>query len=151
MDMPDHLRARMGAASDHVQRMAREAGLEMVTPDRIPNSRRALEAAEYARDEGKHAAFHEAVFDQLYGQGRDIGQWEVLREAAEAAGLDPDAMQAAVDAGQYRDEVEAQFAEARALGITAVPAYVFDNRFAVLGAQPYEVFRDAMGRVTSES
>jgi predicted DsbA family dithiol-disulfide isomerase len=130
--------------------MAQEAGMEMVTPEVIPNSRRALEASEYAREQGQHEPFHTAVFDKLYREGQDISRWEVLRAAAEEVNLDPDAVQRETETGKYRAAVDDQIAQARALGITGVPTYIFDNRYAVVGAQPYEVFQQAMAELASE-
>jgi predicted DsbA family dithiol-disulfide isomerase len=151
MVLPAHWRARLGGASEPLQEMAREAGMALVTPEIIPNSRRALEATEYARERGKHAAFHAAVFEQLYGRGQDIGRWEVLRTAAEAVGLDPDAMQEATAAGQYRAVVDSQIAEGRGLGISGVPTFVFDDRYALVGAQPYALFREVMARLAQDA
>ncbi len=119
----------------------------MVAPEVIPNSRLALEASEYARERGRHEAFHEAVFRKFYGEGQDIGRWDVLWAAAVAVGLDPEGMQRETAAGRYRAAVDAQIAEAQAIGITGVPTFIFDGRYAVVGAQPYEVFRGVMGRI----
>jgi predicted DsbA family dithiol-disulfide isomerase len=136
--------------TERLQEMAREAGMEMVTPEVIPNSRRALEASEYAREQGQHEPFHTLLFDKLYRDGQDIGRWEVLRAAAEEVNLDPDAMHRQTEAGNYQATVDAQIAQARALGITGVPTYIFDNRYAVVGAQPYEVFQQAMAEMARE-
>ncbi|MEK6572938.1 MAG: DsbA family protein, partial [Chloroflexota bacterium] len=77
--------------------------------------------------------------------------WDVLRAAAEEVGLDPDAMQREIEEGRYRAEVEAQLAEAHALGITGVPTYILNDRYAIVGAQPYEVFKQTMERLATEA
>ena len=147
MQLPPQVRARLVGMSERLQGMAQEAGMQMVMPDLIPNSRRALEAAEYARAQGTHEAFHTGVFRQLYAEGQDIGRWDVLRAAAEEVGMDADAMQRETEAGSFRATVDWQIAEARALGITGVPTYIFDDQYAVVGAQPYEVFQQAMAQL----
>jgi predicted DsbA family dithiol-disulfide isomerase len=151
MRLPDNIRRRMVGMSEHLREMAREAGLEMNMPDLVPNSRRALEAAEYAREQGKHQVFHRVVFRKLYGEGQDINSWDVLRAAAEEAGLDPDLMQQKTEQCTYQATVDRQIGEAWALGITGVPAFVFDERYVLMGAQPYDVFQQAMDRVLSEA
>ena len=78
MDLPPHIRAGFGGMSERLQRMAQEMGREMVIPDRIPNSRRALEVSEYAREQGKHDEFHRVVFQKFYGEGQDMSNWAVL-------------------------------------------------------------------------
>lgn len=153
MELPAHIRARMAgtANAERLKQMARAAGLEMVTPTRIPNARRAHEATEYAGQQGKGEAFHRVVFRQFYGEGRDISRWEVLREAAAEVGLNPDVMQRETDSGQYRAVVEAHFDEAYARGISGVPTYILDDKHAIVGAQPYEAFQQALARLAAES
>lgn len=131
--------------------MARAAGLEMVTPSRIPNTRLAHEATAFARSRGKGEAFHRVVFRKFYGEGQDISRWEVLRAAAEEAGLNADDMQREVEAGQHTAAVKAQVEEAYALGITSVPTYILNDKYAIVGAQPYDVFRQALARLVAEA
>ncbi len=145
--MPAHLRVRLGSMAERLEGMAQEAGLKMVTPEIVPNSRRALEAAEYAREKGVHQRFHTAVFKKLYGEGQDIGRWDVLRAAAEEAGLDPNALQRETESRKYRSTVDTHIAEARALGITGVPTFIFDRKLAIVGAQSYDVFQQAMAQL----
>ena len=146
MELPPHIRARYAGTSERLRQRARAAGMEMVTPTRIPNTRLAHEATAFAREQGKGEAFHRVVFHKFYGEGQDIGQWGVLRAAAEEVGLDPDTMRRELETGKYRALVEAHVSEAYGLGITAVPTYIFDNKYAIVGAQPYEVFEQAMAR-----
>ena len=149
MELPEHLRARYVETSERLRQMARAAGMEMVTPGRIPHTRLAHESTEYARGRGRGEAFHRIVFRHYYGEGQDIGRWEVLRAAAEEAGLDANDMQREVEAGRYTATVQGQVEEAYALGITGVPTYVLNDRYAIVGAQPYEVFQQALERLTA--
>ncbi len=151
MEVPAHLRARYAGTTERLRQMARAAGMEMVTPARIPNTRLAHEATEYARAHGKGEEFHRAVFRKFYGEGQDIGSWDVLRAVAEEVGLDAEAMKREIESGKYTTAVEAQISEAYALGITGVPTYVLNDRYAVVGAQPYEVFQQAMARLEAEA
>ncbi len=147
---PPELRARFASANERLDQMAHAAGMELVHPDMIPNSRRALEATEYAREQGKLEAFHRVVFRKIYGEGQDINQWSVLREAAEEAGIDAQAMQHEVESGKYQEILDDEIDTAVALGINAVPTYVLNDRYAIVGAQPYEVFERALARLREE-
>ena len=149
--MPSQVRASFEGTATRLKRVAHKVGLEMVMPEMIPNSRRALEAAEYARERGQHAAFHVAVFRKLYGEGQNIGQWDVLRAVAEEVGLDPDVMQREVERGKYRATVDAHIAEARGLGITGVPTYILNDQYAIVGMQPYEVFQQAVAQMAMDT
>src|SRR3954454_3925709 len=57
--------------------------------ERVPNSRRALALAEYAREEGRFEEVHRALFRAYWAEGLDIGSDEVLLGVAADAGLDP--------------------------------------------------------------
>jgi len=149
--MPEHLRASFGGMSAVLQQQAEQGGLPMVSPQIIPNSRRALEASEYAREEGAHGGFHKAVFHQFYGLGNDIHQWAVLSSAAREAGLDPVEMQAKTETGKYQQSVDRQKAEVLALGATGVPLFIFDNQYAVIGLQPYAAFQEVMGQFETKN
>jgi predicted DsbA family dithiol-disulfide isomerase len=144
MQLPPYLRANFGDMSERLKQMAHKVNLAMVMPDKIPNSRRALEASEYAREQGQHKAFHRVVFRKFYGEGQDLHSWAVLRAAAKEVGLDPEAIQRETESGKYRAAVDVQIAEAHARGITGVPTFIFDNKYAVVGAQPYAAFQDVM-------
>jgi predicted DsbA family dithiol-disulfide isomerase len=61
--------------------------------------------------------------------------------------LDADEMQSEVQAGKYTANVEKQVEQAYRMGVSGVPTYVINNRYAVVGAQPYEVFKRALEQV----
>lgn len=129
--------------------MAAEAGLTMTDRNWISNSRPALEAAEYAREQGRFEPFHRAVFDAYFAEGRDIGKHDVLREIATSVGLDADGMIDALNDGRYVDRVDEDLEISRQIGLTGVPAFIIGNR-AIVGAQPYEVFEYVMGLLGRE-
>jgi predicted DsbA family dithiol-disulfide isomerase len=86
----------------------------------------------------------------IYAEGKDISQWDVLRDAAQEAGLDGEAMQADVESGKYTELVNQQVQQAYQVGVTGVPTYVINDRYAVVGAQPYEVFKDALAQIMNQ-
>jgi predicted DsbA family dithiol-disulfide isomerase len=63
-------------------------------------------------------------------------------------GLDGADVRAALEEGRYTAAVEADNREARALGARGVPFFVIDRRFGVSGAQPVEVFVEALMRAS---
>lgn len=152
MALPTYLSSGFANMKARLQEMAQEVGMEIVlSADRIPNSRRALEAAEYARENGRHDSFHQILFRRFYGEGEDLGEWEMLRAAAVEVGLDPDEMQRKTESGGYQAVVDEHIETARALGITGVPVYIFDDKYAVVGARPYDVFQEVMDYIVSEA
>lgn len=148
MELPDYiLKARASGADERLQSMASLHGMKFASPDRIYNTRIAHEATEYAREHGKVNEFHKVVFRKVFGEGLDISNWEILRAAAEEVGLDANDMQAVVDGGKYTAEVAGQVMHAQQIGVTGVPTYVINDRYAVVGAQPYEAFKRALAQI----
>ena len=136
----------------NMRQMAADGGIDMKRPPIIPNTRKAHEATEFAREHGSAGsllAFHRAVFRAYWTDERDIGDAGVLCDVAASCGLDPLALREALDDGRYAAEVENQVQWARAAGVTGVPTVIYDGRFAVVGAQDYEVFLDVARRVIS--
>jgi predicted DsbA family dithiol-disulfide isomerase len=150
MELPDYiLRARANGADERLKSMAKMHGMEFNSPDRIYNTRIAHEATEYAREHSKGNEFHHVVFRKVYAEALDISKWDVLRSAAEEVGLDADDMQTVVDSGRYTSEVAEQVQQAQQIGVTGVPTYVINDRYAIVGAQPYEAFRNALAQITA--
>ena len=148
MPLPDYiLRARASGSEDRLSQMAAMHGMKFVSAERIYNTRLAHEATEYARQRGKVNEFHKVVFRQVYADGLDISNWDILRAAAEEVGLDGADMQQMVESGTYTDEVAAQVYQAQQIGVSGVPTYVINDRYAVVGAQPYEVFKRALAQI----
>ncbi len=147
-ELPEHvIQARAAGSEQRLAQLASSFGMKFVSTKRIYNTRLAHEATEYAREHGREAEFHAIVFRKIYGEGLDISKWDVLRAAAEEAGLDADEMQREVEAGKYTAKVEEQVEKAYRAGVSGVPTYVINDRYAVVGAQPYEVFKRALETV----
>lgn len=144
----EELRRRIpGHAEDMVRQMNEEAGLAYNPhPDRVPNTRRALELIEWGRANGVGEALHERVMDAYWTEGRDISGWDELEPLVTELGLDAARAREEVDAGLFREPVDASTRHAQRAGITAVPAFVLDGRLLVPGAQPHEVFERALDK-----
>lgn len=131
--------------------MARERGMNLKLPPVQPRSRLALEAAEFAREEGRFNAIHAATFRAFFEEGRDIGEMKVLLELSESCGLDRAALESALTSGQYREKVLQDEALAGKLNLSGVPAILLrggDERLEaarhLTGAQPEAILRAAI-------
>ena len=147
LPLPAYVRERMKDPNNPLKRRAAQAGLKMVEREVIPSTRRAHQAAEFARDAGRLEPFNAALLRRYWSEGQDLWQWDTLRGAAQEAGVDPEAMQQAVEEGRYRQVVEDAVREAQQMGIQAVPTFLLGDRFALQGAQEYAVFQQAMQRL----
>ena len=101
--------------------MANSLGMTLRLPPVQPRSRRALEAAEYAREQGRFDAMHDALFRTFFAEGRDLDDLPTLLEVGESAGLDRDGLSRALEEGRYTEKVISDEELAKRLGITSVP------------------------------
>ena len=118
---------------------------------RMINTRLALSAAEFARDRGAFEPMHRALFKAHWEGTANLDSVADLRAVVEAAGLDGEELEAALDEGRYEDLLDANRREAMQVGINAIPAHVFGRRFLVVGAHPYEVFKQVVDRLTTSA
>ena len=65
----------------------------------------------------------------------------------EAAGLDTEALEKALQSGKYRRVLEETKEEAARLGITAAPTFILNGKERIVGAQSIDVFRERLRSV----
>lgn len=122
---------------------AQEAGLVMHRSALVPNTMYALEATEYAQEQGQFDAFHRAAYRAYWEHGKDLGDLAVIRELAEGCGLNWPQLEERLNSGYYRRAVLQQYQQAIDIGIQGVPAFLMGN-VLFTGAQPYQIFQLAM-------
>jgi predicted DsbA family dithiol-disulfide isomerase len=118
---------------------------DMIRSGRMPNTRRALAAAEYARDQGKIDTFRKLTMDAHWKEGRDIEAPAVLRDLAAASGMDPDRTILASEDPVYLGRVDAIRIEYKRVKTGGIPTFVLGEE-VVEGCQPYEVLAEAARR-----
>jgi predicted DsbA family dithiol-disulfide isomerase len=134
--------------SAHLQAAARQVGLTMESRDVIINSRRALGAAEFAREHGAFDEMHHALFRAHWERTGRLEDVDDLVTIGASVGLDPDLLRAAIVEQRYDGVIDENRRVALSVGIDAIPAHIFGKRFLILGAQPYEVFQQVLNRLS---
>jgi predicted DsbA family dithiol-disulfide isomerase len=107
--------------------MAERAGMTLRLPPVQPRSRKALEAAEYARDKGHLDEMHQALFKAFFEEGRNIDEIPVLLDIAGSVGLNPSDLLGSLQTKLYTQKVIADERMAQRFGIIAVPAMVLHS------------------------
>ncbi|WTW98008.1 DsbA family oxidoreductase [Streptomycetaceae bacterium NBC_01309] len=103
---------------------------------------------EYGRD--TQAALKERLLRGYFGEGVDVGDHAKLTDLAVEAGLDRDRTAAFLASDEGLAQVRQAIDEAREIGVTAVPTFVFQGKWAVQGAQETATFLQVLEQVTEE-
>ncbi|MEI7906350.1 MAG: DsbA family oxidoreductase [Bacteroidota bacterium] len=127
--------------NDRVTAMAAEVGLQYDFDKAIAaNSFDAHRLSHFAKRYGKQDAVEEALFKAYFTEGKNTADHETLVALAAEAGLNADETRAMLSGTDFADAVNNDIYEAQQVGARGVPFFVFDNTYAVSGAQPSELF-----------
>ncbi|HET7325302.1 MAG TPA: DsbA family oxidoreductase [Halococcus sp.] len=127
-------------AKENVRRLQKEYSVEMsLSISQGVDSKNAQQTALYVREKHpeKFEGFHERVFDALWKDERDIGDPDVLTDIGTEVGIDPDDIRAAIEDTDREAALEEQFEEAKRIGVTGVPTFIYQGH-AARGAVPPE-------------
>jgi predicted DsbA family dithiol-disulfide isomerase len=146
--MPPEYRARIEATQPRFNQMVRESySLEINRgPMGIP-SRSALIGAKYAESTDKGDAYHAAIYRAYWLKAKSIDDRQVLVDVAQSIGLYANAFIAALDNPKYEALVDQDIEQAQLYGLNGVPALVFNHKYLVSGAQPYETLRAMVEKI----
>lgn len=123
--------------------MAAQRGMTLRLPPVQPRSRKAFEAAEFARAAGRFEAMHDALFRAFFQDGKDLASVDVLVAVGTSIGLDGVGLRDALERGAFSATVFEDQGAARRLGVSGVPTMVvrgggepLSQGRALVGAQP---------------
>ncbi len=108
------------------------------------------EGLEFAHQHGKAGPYARAMFKAYFEDLADIGKQETVLDVAESVGLDRTALKEALDEGVFRQEVIDGISWAREIGISGVPAFIFEEKWLIPGAQDHEVFASILAKLGKE-
>lgn len=150
----DHLAAKYGVSRDealammsNVTEVAAGEGLEYhLDRTMTGNTRNAHRLVLWAQDQDPVAAQRllEAMYSAYFEQGRGVFSTDDLVALAAESGLEADAAREMLAGSAYLDQVVEDQVLARTFGANGVPFFVIDRAYGVSGAQPVEVFLQAI-------
>ena len=107
--------------------------------------------AKYAQEVSKGVEYQERIFYAVFTENKFLPDNEQLIGLAKEVGLDEEKVRSILeDENAYLADVQKDIKEARSMQITGVPYFVINNKYAVSGAQPKEVFKEALEKIAEE-
>lgn len=138
-------RDQAAAMNEQVAERGRQIGLDYRLDRALAvNTRTAHQLSHFAAAHGKQHEMIQRLFKAYFTDGLNVADHQVLGDLAAELGLDRDAALAALATGEFADAVEADLQQARQIGISGVPFFVFAGKYAISGAQPVEAFLQAL-------
>jgi len=115
-----------------------------------PNTRNAHRLISYAKLQGKQLEMKEALMKAYFTDGVNLTQTENLVAIATQLGLDQVQVTTYLNSNEGFKEVIAEENQNIKRGISGVPFYIINNKHAISGAQPSEVFAEALLNISLE-
>jgi predicted DsbA family dithiol-disulfide isomerase len=147
-------RERVRALFDRIALVGREEGIafDFAKQLRAPNTELCHRLIQLASDRGQGDAAVDALFRGYFEQGVNLSELSELvslldREKVE---LDPADLCDRLSAGEGKAEVASDLRKVAEYGVGSVPLFIFDQRYAIEGAQPLEHFQRMLAKLRVE-
>ena len=142
---------RLKQAHDHLLQKGAELGLayDFDAIKRAPNTLDAHLLIRWALAAGAQDKVVTRLFALYFEEGRDISDRDLLADVAGQAGMDANAVRAALDTDQDVEAVRKEIAQAQTIGVTGVPFFIFAGKLALPGAQEASVMIEALKQARS--
>lgn len=148
-DIAEHMAQKYGATPEQskanrerLRDAGRELDFEFNYSDkmRMVNTFDAHRLLHWAAETGKQTALKLALFKAHFTDGKDVSDHDILVSVASSVGLDEKRARDLLSTNLFAEDVRATEAEWQDRFITGVPAFIFNKKFMVPGAQETEVF-----------
>jgi predicted DsbA family dithiol-disulfide isomerase len=134
---------------ENLDRMGKAEGIVFHERTFTTNSHKSLLLAEAAKEEGQEIfeALNEGLFRAYFTEGRNIGDPQVLRDVALAAGVPDGRIGQAWSDATYEERLTLDRKAAAQVGITGIPTFIVDGRWIIEGAVPVEMLREVAQKI----
>jgi predicted DsbA family dithiol-disulfide isomerase len=144
--------AQAKANTQNVIQMAKKVGLDYQMDTLIlTNTFDAHRLTMFAKTQGLMKEMTERILHAYFTESKHIGDHETLTQLAVEVGLDREAVEKMLASDEMADAVRGDQQTAKQIGVTGVPFFLIDQKYALTGAQPTDVFVQVMEKVISEN
>ncbi len=149
MDRAEYMAMKFGSGrkADEIYRRVTDAGVaegidfRFDKIKRTPNTTDAHRLLLYAQGAKRQEAMLNRLFEGYFTEGADIGDTETLTGLAGEAGFETAAVRQFLTGDQGREQVMEDLSLAYKMGITGVPCFILEGRYALPGAHEPEAFQ----------
>ncbi|MBB4805503.1 putative DsbA family dithiol-disulfide isomerase [Chryseobacterium defluvii] len=137
---------------NHVTQLGKQAGIDFDFENAlITNTFSAHQLLHLSKIYHLSSETEEALFKAHFVDGENIADIGFLISLAEKLGIDGEEAKQVLTSDRFHEEVKQDISEATNNEITGVPFFVLDGKYAVSGAQPVEVFENALQQAYKET
>jgi len=135
-----------------VKQMGASAGIDFnFEKALITNTFSAHKLLHLAKKYNKSNEMEEALFIAHFIDGKNVGDLETLISLADSLGIDKDEAKNVLASEEFNQEVNQDILEGKNNGVTGVPFFILNGKYAVSGAQPVELFVNALQQTYDET
>lgn len=136
---------------ENMTQNAANSGLEFHFEKSVmANSLNAHRLLHLAKKQSLGSELKELLFKAYFTDGKDVNNKETLKQLGIQVGLNVDKVDEILNSNSFTREVEEDMQMAQKIGVQGVPFFVFDNKYAISGAQHVETFVKTLEKVWEE-
>jgi protein disulfide-isomerase len=158
LNVYDYLAQRKGMTKEqsiamhaNVVQTAKKAGLDYHFEKAVvANSFDAHRLIQFAKTKGLGDEAEERLFKAYFTEGKNMCDASTLSELAKQIGLDETQANVVISSNEFAAEVKKDIETAAQIGVTGVPFFVFNRKYAVSGAQPDSAFLNVLQKSFEE-
>ncbi|MCW5922151.1 MAG: DsbA family oxidoreductase [Saprospiraceae bacterium] len=138
-------------AMSYVVDMAKTVGLTYQFDKAVvANSFDAHRFSHLAKKHGLQDKAEERLFAAYFLEGKNTADHQTLIQIGTEIGLDSSEVKLALANNEYADEVNKDIDDAHQIGVTGVPFFLFNRKYAVTGARDSKVYLNALEKIFAE-
>ncbi|HXU27686.1 MAG TPA: DsbA family oxidoreductase [Bacteroidia bacterium] len=137
--------------NDYVTNLAKQVGLTFNFDKAIvANSFDAHRFSHLAQKHGLQNAAEEILFTAYFTEGENTADHKTLIDLGTRIGLDANEVEQMLTSQTYAAEVQADIQQAQQIGVSGVPFFVINRKYAVSGAQESTTFLQTLNKAYTE-
>lgn len=137
---------------NQVSKMGKMAGLDFNFDNAlVTNTFPAHKLLYLSKKHGRSSEMEEALFAAHFTHGKNVADTDFLVSLAEKSGIDKNEARQVLTSDKFDHEVKQDISDAQNNGIRSVPFFVLNGKYAVSGAQPVEIFENALQQTYEET